>query len=230
MGEDTAELLLAIEDAFQIEIAERELGYIATVGDLRDLVISKLQGQNSKRCLTSAAFYRTRRGMIDALGIDRRQIRPSTPLAPLLPRRNRRRMWRSIQGAMELKLPDLRGSLWIALFALALGIALPTGIAFRAGIGSGWIGVVLFLGLIVGGLLIRLARPLEVVIPNGATTVGDLARDVLALNHARLVEEAGGWNKDEVWESLCRVIVNQTAVPREKIRPEATISYDLGID
>lgn len=62
MGLDSVELLLAVEDAFQIHIEDHEAGGVSTVGDLYNLVVTKLQGQDSKRCLTSAAFYRTRRG------------------------------------------------------------------------------------------------------------------------------------------------------------------------
>jgi len=80
MGLDGVELLLAVEDAFHIHLADDEAGSVYTVGDLHNLVISKLQGQDSKRCLTSVAFYRTRRGIIDTLGIDRREVRPATHL------------------------------------------------------------------------------------------------------------------------------------------------------
>src|SRR5437762_13438344 len=100
VGLDGVEQILAVEDAFQIHIADEEAGSVSTVGDLHDLVVSKLQWQDSKRCLTSAAFYRTRSGIVDTLGIDRRKIRPATPLEILLPRNNRRVKWRRIQAAM----------------------------------------------------------------------------------------------------------------------------------
>ena len=61
MGLDIVELILAVEDAFQIHIADEEANAASTVGDLYNLVVAKVQGQDSKRCLTSAAFYRTRR-------------------------------------------------------------------------------------------------------------------------------------------------------------------------
>jgi acyl carrier protein len=36
MGLDGVELILAVEDAFQIHIANEEAGRVSTVGDLRD--------------------------------------------------------------------------------------------------------------------------------------------------------------------------------------------------
>lgn len=108
MGLDGVELILAVEDAFQIHIADEEAGNVVTVGDLHALVIASLQRQDTKRCLTSTAFYRTRSGIVDALGVERRNIRPSTELAAILPEGDRRKKWRRIQASMMLKLPDLR--------------------------------------------------------------------------------------------------------------------------
>jgi hypothetical protein len=131
---------------------------------------------------------------------------------------------------MKLKLPDLQHPGWIQLSLLMLGIALAVAPGIYRGVGYGWIALLSFVGLAVGGFLIRLSVPLAVVFPNNDATVGDLARDVLAINHARLVEEVGSWNKKDVWEALCRVIVMQTAVDREKITPDTFIVDDLGIN
>jgi hypothetical protein len=79
MGLDGVELVLAVEDAFQIHILD-EVSDVLTVGELHDLVVSKMPGQDSKCCLTSAAFYRTRRGIVETLGVDRRTIRPAKKL------------------------------------------------------------------------------------------------------------------------------------------------------
>ena len=230
MGLDGVELILAVEDAFQIHIADDESGNVWTVGDLHNLVVSKLQGQDSKRCLTSAAFYRTRRGIVDTLGIDRREVRPATPLEVILPRKSRREKWRSIQAAMKMKLPDLQHPGWIQLGLLTIGVVLAVTAGVHGGFGYGSIALLAFLGLVIGGFLIRLSPVLAVAFPNHDATVGDLVRDVLAMNHARLVDEVGSWNKKDVLEALCRVIVMQTAVAREKITPEASIVDDLGID
>jgi hypothetical protein len=135
MGLDIVELILAVEDAFQIHIADEEASTASTVGDLYNLVVAKVQVQDSKRCLTSAAFYRTRRSIVDTLAIDRCKIKPSTPLEVILPRDGRRETWRGIQTAMKLKLPDLQHTTSTELSLLAIGIvtALAPGIYARVG-------------------------------------------------------------------------------------------------
>jgi hypothetical protein len=230
MGEDGVNLILAIEDAFQIRISGEEVSNAYTVGELHNLIVSKLATRDSKRCLTSAAFYRTRRGMVEALEIDLRKVRPTTPLAEILPKKGRRTHWRSVQAAMKLKLPDLQHPGWITVGLLGLGIALTVALGVRGGVGYGLIALLGFLGLVVGGFLIRLSSFLAVGFPNRNTTVGDLSRDVLAVNHARLVDETGSWNEKEAWDALCRLIIIQTGVPREKIKPEASLVDDLRID
>lgn len=131
---------------------------------------------------------------------------------------------------MKLKLPDLQHPVWIQFSLLTLGVALAVVPGLYRGVDYGWVALLFLFGLIVGGFLIKRSPAFAVAFPNHNATVGDLAREVLAINHARLVAEIGSWNKKDVWEALCRVIVRQTAVPPEKIRPEALIFDDLGID
>ncbi len=230
MGLDYVELILAVEDSFQIHIADEEANTLSTVGDLHKLVVAKLQGQDTKRCLTSAAFYRTRRGIVETLAIDRRKIKPSTPLEAILPLSIRRKTWREIQAATKLKLPDLQHPASIQLTLLTIGVATAMAPGIYARAGFAWLLMLFFLGLVLGALLMKWSPSLAVEFPNHDATVGDLARDVLAVNHARLVDEVGGWNKKDVWESLCRVIVIETSVAPEEITPEARILSDLGID
>jgi acyl carrier protein len=56
MGLDFVELILAIEDAFQIHFADEEANKLAIVGDLQNLVVHKLPAFGKTKCLTSAAF------------------------------------------------------------------------------------------------------------------------------------------------------------------------------
>jgi acyl carrier protein len=230
MGGDGTDLFIAVEDAFQIHFTDEEARDAYTVGALYDLVVAKLDGPCSKRCLTSWAFYRTRRGIVETLGIDRRQIRPATPLEDLLPRDGRRENWRRIQAAMKLKLPDLQHPAWLHLSLMAACAGLTLALAIYHQLGLGWILLSLLPAPLVGTFLILLFPYQAVVFPNSEATVGDLARDVLALNHARLVDEIEGWNRKDAWEALCGVIAMETFVGREKITAESSFVDDLGIE
>lgn len=230
MGLDIVELFIAVEDAFQIHIEESEAQEVVTAGDLSRLVISKLQAQDSSRCLTSAAFYRTRRALTTVLGIARQEVAPSTSLDTLLPPDDRAVRWRRVEQALGLKLPKLQlsGSLVLTLLAVPVAaILLP---AIRSGAGAGLVALLAVTGLALRAALLRLAAPLAVNFPFPEPTVGALAKEVLALNYGSLAAELGGWSEAEVWSLVCHLIVSQTGVERELVTPDARLVDDLGID
>jgi hypothetical protein len=107
MGLDIVELFLAVEEGFRIHIEDEEAARACTVGDLHELVTSKLRGGASSRCFTSAAFYRTRCGIVELLGISRREIRPLHEACALFHEGTRRSTWRRMQEIVGLKMPPL---------------------------------------------------------------------------------------------------------------------------
>lgn len=222
MGLDSVELLLAIEERFQIHIDDDEASSIATVGELHELLVRKLQPQPAARCLTSVAFYRTRRALVETLNLDRRAIAPSTPLTPLFPHSTRRQSWQRLQQSLALRLPALR--LPTAPLVLAIAAFLYFQLALH------WAPLLFVFALFAGAALLRAFPNLATEFPSNIATAGDLAREVLAANYATLSQNAGGHTPNELWDALCRTIVDETGVPRERITPEARIVDDLGID
>ncbi|HEY3441139.1 MAG TPA: hypothetical protein VGK29_10325 [Paludibaculum sp.] len=233
MGLDVVELFLAVEEKFQVDISDEEASDAVTVGAIHQLVVGKLQLQDVQRCLTSAAFYRLRRALVDVLNVQRRQIRPDTPLEPLLPVQRRRALWTAIEHRMALKIPNLhypRRIDWCLTAICVLAALTPVPL-----LPTGWYTVPMLLvlpmlGYALGHGLLRLMPHLAVEFPNGIVTAGDLARDVLARNHAALVKSTGGWNSQAVYDVLIDVIVRQTGVDRAQITPEARLLDDLGIN
>ena len=230
MGLDTVELIMAVEDGFQIHIENEEAERLYTLGNMLDLVVSKIRGNSTNRCRTSMAFYRTRRGLIEAVGAARREIRPSTELRALLPKANRREQWQHRQAAMKVKLPDLRYPGWFVLGFLGTGVALGLAGGIYAHSGFQETALLTVVGLVLFGGALGLSPGFATALPSGDVTVGDLARDVLALNHAWFVSRAGGWNEHEIWESLCRIIVDQTGVKRDIVTREASFVDDLRLE
>lgn len=230
MGLDYVELVMALEDAFHISIADEDASAVVTVGDLHALVVSRLKGPDAKRCLTSAAFYRVRRGLVDALGVDRRSVRPSTPLRPMMPLASRRKLWSHVRQETALNLPELERSNVVTLAHLALGVALTVIPGLRLGLDGGWLFALAIVGLLVGTSLRRLTPMLALEFPYRSETVGDLARGALPANYARLCAETGCSSPNEIWEIFCRVFMEQTGISREYVRMEARIVDELGID
>lgn len=70
---------------------------------------------------------------------------------------------------------------------------------------------------------------------NSLSTVGDLHNLVLGkLGDSKSgltgMDEAGDSKKQDVWETLCQIIITQTQIEGEWITPGARIMDDLGID
>lgn len=64
MSLDTVEIVLAVEDHFSLDIEDEEASKIVTVGDLRDLVVAKLEEGRSQRApLHAATFHRLLRAI-----------------------------------------------------------------------------------------------------------------------------------------------------------------------
>ncbi|HEY9715095.1 MAG TPA: hypothetical protein V6C72_16615 [Chroococcales cyanobacterium] len=70
--------------------------------------------------------------------------------------------------------------------------------------------------------------PFFTTINPGESTIREIIATVLALNQDKLIVEPD--SRDEVWLRLCNVIVQQTNVDLDEIRPGASFTRDLGID
>src|SRR5271170_7360885 len=113
MGMDAIEIVLEIEEAFDISIPDEVAEKIQTVGQLYDYVVEQTRGRpkgsadeapdRTDVCLTAATFYLLRREPCAKLGLDRRQVRPRTPLEDLLPQGARRHDWAELALKLNLK-------------------------------------------------------------------------------------------------------------------------------
>lgn len=115
MGLEVVELVMALEDEFDIEIPEKDLEEMSTVGHLVDYFAARVaptdvpsSGDTGERgwCRTQQAFYWVR-GMAQAQ-VDARNMRPSDLLAGRLTPREWLTLRMSISSVTGLKLPDAR--------------------------------------------------------------------------------------------------------------------------
>ena len=245
MGLDSVELVLRIEDEFGVSISDDEASVFRTVGDVYRLLLAKLDASPS--CLSSRAFYNTRRAIVESLKLPRRSIRPSTSLDELIPEDTRIEKWGKIRLATPLRFPNLsHPKRWKVRFreiSLAV-VAVPAIAALLYFLSNGTMtGVMGFFGLsavfalwlalsfALSGLLIRLTPRLAFDIPY--RTVGDLAMGVLAMNYSAFegpVSAGARPGREEIWTKLVDIFCDQLQIAPEEVVPDARIQDDLDAD
>jgi hypothetical protein len=228
MGIDTADLVLAIEASFGVELADDELARLRTLGDVHRVLVRRLQPYQPGACLSSAVFYRVRRALRDVFGVEGRDVAPAAPLDGLLPAEGRIEGWRRFHAAVGLPaVPALRPPDWAGC-----GLALLTGFLILAGVVCGLAGALLsgFLLLMPAVLMPWLAErataPLADRLPSDCTTVRGLVQTLLAFNYAFIAEAVHNSNPAELLESLRRVVGDWADADPGELTP-STLIQDL---
>ena len=114
MGLDSVEIVIEVEDAFDIAIDDDDAGQVLTVGNLHDLVVSKLPEREQEVCHSAHVFYRLRRYLTDHLRWTRRDVRRKAETAPLLLQNTddirhgwqaaEREVWQAVQGIVMVQI------------------------------------------------------------------------------------------------------------------------------
>jgi hypothetical protein len=117
MGLDGVELILAIEARFKIEIPDADVSGLTTPRKLIDYVANRLNAGSlaPTPCLTSAAFHKVRREVLDLTGCTKSSVYPSTLLEKVFPKEQRRTLWPKLQQRINVKKwPTLVRPSWLS--------------------------------------------------------------------------------------------------------------------
>jgi len=199
---DDVEIVRAVEDAFKIKITDAEAAACETVGDLFNVVKSKVRivDRGAERCLTATAFWRLQSAFLQENSA--RWITPATPLSVLMPARNRGMWWRKLSLQSGLALPHRPsrqlGVLPRIFFGASAGV-----VAFvcNAELWSALIAYASFLLADIPGS--GEDNPTGI---NGSATVGDLAKITAYLNAGHLAGPSGEIRSGEAWQAYEGVI------------------------
>lgn len=233
MGLDAAEILMEIEEEFDITIAEEEFPYFRTLGSLHDYLLEKCGVRKRPDCPTRSAFYRLRRAVAKVCDVEPHTLRPDTEALPLLGRWQRKRTWRRIEEELGLKLPELEnragaGAFFGAAVASGVGFVIATVLSRDFCVGIAFALVALIPGILIGFAVGLCCIP---TVWRPCRTLGGVARSVVAINYCEFhsaVDPNVGVEGDPIWERLCKVVVEQLGVPRESLRRETDFVKDLG--
>ena len=84
MGMDGVEIVMAVEETFDIHIEDAEAEKLLTPRQLIDLVQSKVAVATASVCLTQRAFNLLRKSLLRHGGWKRSEIRPARRLSELI--------------------------------------------------------------------------------------------------------------------------------------------------
>ncbi|MEM9184878.1 MAG: hypothetical protein AAGB00_00105 [Planctomycetota bacterium] len=226
MGLDGVEMVMAIEDRFGIAIADEEAAAILTVGQLNDLVRSRLEAREARACHSLPAFLSVRAATREVVADPSLRLRPATRIEAVVPGNRRRALWTRFHGLLRGRPPGLRRPelvrrlLWAACSALLL----VSGMAASIDAAIFPLGV---LGTAAAAVVLNLATsPWRVCPPEGFETLGDVTRRIVRLRVATNTDVQTA----DVEAATRQVIVEQLGVLPEEVVPEASFVKDLGMD
>ena len=127
----------------------------------------------------------------------------------------------------------LRRPLWAvtiaALAVMGLGIAVPAILGLKPF--GGGVAVALISMFVFAFVFFKLTEFLAYEYPPDVTTVGQLAKAILARNYLPIVAESKKSATDgEVWEILQRIVVEQLGVRPDQLTKETNFVEDLNLD
>jgi len=241
MGLDIVEYVMAVEQEFEIVLDDDDLGRIRSVGEFHQLVLREIRTKHppvnvdrARRavCVSSRGFYHLRKALIQCGFGTRKEIAPKTVLESIIPKENRRARWGELAEAMKCELPRLvrgRALCW-TLFGCSALLALgPMGFGFIQSASA----IGLWLALSIPALCIlsfELSQPLAVEFQRWHQTVGNLTEWLVANNWRHFAEPNRERTDREVWDTICRLLVEMQGLDPAQITADATFVDDLRMD
>lgn len=230
MGLDTVELIVALEDAFGIEIPDHAAVHLTTPRKVTDYVLCELKLVEQAPCMSQQAFYLLRRNLIPILGVGRAEFRPATRLEELIPIDNRVQTWARIRSEIGvMAVPDLVRPNWLFLLLSALTVLTALDVFINAAIlfenGQVALFISLFVAVGVGYLSAVVTRPLKREFQPDCAAAGDLA-NYLMLHTPHVFKKE--WTREEVATTVRGVVTEVTGV--QNFTDDSRFVEDLHLD
>jgi len=218
MGLDGLELMMKVEDAFDIKISIDEL---TTVGNLHTHILRRLNLEDvpslipmGDGCPSIATFIAIRKAVTSLLLINRNAVRPKTALADIIPIQSRRQVWQQLRSLTHLPLPSLESAestdpiFWLYTGLLA-GILIVCGMIY-GGLGL-LIGTSFAIPIILW--LLTVTKRIEAVFPLNYSTIADVVHYAKPQSH-QVSEDPPRviLDRNAIWDQLVRIIADVLGV------------------
>lgn len=222
MGFEFVELIMKVEDDFEIAISDEEVENCLTVKELVDVIYSHVKHGNSDPCLSQHRFYIIRKILMEELALERSQIRPDTKLENVITKSKRKEVLRKIED-LDYESP---GACWLVrpkwLNHLIFWVI--PGLACVIYMLCGWPPKILTLpvGIIVAILGFRITAPFKNEFPSHLRQVKDLISYVP-------VPKNKAWTKTDVFERVREITAAIFCIEVSLITLKTDYEQDLDV-
>lgn len=234
MGLDAVEIVMRVEKTFDIKIKDAEAEAIRTVGDMHNIVWSKIDGKPSESCVSQSIFYKLRSSITDIYGADRANITPSTMLPAIIPNKQHPGYWQSFSRATSFKLPELiyRAPYSNIRYLLSVNIIVCCiiSILFALHYSSFWPLLLIPASYILWRVFNRFFSDKKTAAPE--IDIRQFVAQVFALNFDNLTNTKGEAiyiGRVEMERVINNLIVDVLGVDIEEVTPEKSFVKDLGL-
>ena len=232
MGLDGFELILAVEETFDIKVDAEAAEHAITVGDLYEVIVESADKAHQNRCL-SAKVFRSIRQHAHQLGVQGR-IRPSTLLEEVFPsvKKVRKQFWSELSRETGFRLPRLVLSTQAGAASLALVLvsSLTLTILVASFNLEGALMVFFVTSLLFGSLVLHQNSRYETEFHSSFSTFRALTEYVMANNGAKLREMYGPFSPTETWAILQTIVADVLGVDKKFVTKDAKFVEDLGME
>lgn len=231
MGLDGVELVMAVEEAFDIQITDGDAAKMLTPRQVIDFVLGKVTTTTASVCLTQRAFNVLRKSLLRHGEWKRRDIAPAVTLAFLIPKPKRRVFLEQITVELGIKkTPEFVRARWLNILLVvgSLLAGLLAAVAYGHVLQS--LVIWIFVGVAIGtaGIALRLTKSLCQEFPPKLQTVGDFSRWVMTHKSDLATASVPTWTRDQV-EARVREIIVDTLGCKPDFSLDANFVKDLGL-
>jgi len=238
MGLDLVEIVIAIEEHFDVEIPNQIAARLATPRDVIDYVSGILVGKRlgdriPLDCPTQRAFYRVRGALCASFGAVRSDVSPKLKLDDVVPRRNRADRWNALQYQLGC---DSRATRWPQLarrpfvewmLVAPIGAAFTTMVVFAATSRAPIVGILAAVSTTILIILFtqKLTSALRTEFVPGIMTIGDLAK-MVALPERLERNKPGYWTREHIAQDVRLIVMQELGL--DSLSDDARFVQDLG--
>ena len=206
------DLIMNVEDEFQIVIPDSEVEQCVTVEKLVDVVLPKLRQSNTEPCPSQHGFYKVRNVLMECLKLKRCQIKLDTKLVDLVERSQRREIWQKLMNIATCPKTSLIRPAWLShLVFWIIPVLVCLGIVL-----VGWLPVdltIILMGIIVAIIGAIVTTPFKTEFPCKAVEVRDLIGFIAPL-------DSRTWTREEVFLKIRELIAYFWSVDESEVTLE----------